>query len=156
MELSNLLNKKAPNFKLESNSGTISPKDFLDKKIVLYFYPKDNTPGCTIEAKDFSKLSSEFKKLNTLIIGVSKDDMKSHDKFIKGHSLKVILASDPDHKMQEDYGVWQKKKFMGREFMGTARTTFLIDEKGKIIQIWENVKALGHAKQVLEFVRSLK
>jgi len=155
MNPSSLLNKQSPNFNLESNKGKISLKNFLGKKIILYFYPKDNTPGCTIEANDFTKLSSEFKKLNTEIIGVSKDDIKSHERFISGNNLKLVLASDSDHKMQKDYGVWQKKKFIGREFMGTVRTTFLIDEKGKIIYVWENVKALGHARKVLEEVKKL-
>ena len=106
-----------------------------------------------IEAKEFTDLLPEFKKMKVEIFGVSKDSEKSHCNFVEKHNLKINLISDEDKKIQEDYGVWQLKKFMGREFMGTLRTTFVVDKNGKVIRVWENVKAKGHAKDVLDFVK---
>ena len=145
------INTKAPNFKLLSTSKeTYSLKNSLGKYVVIYFYPKDDTPGCTIETNDFNKLLSKFKKLECEIYGISKDNIRSHDKFRDKYKVKFDLLADEEVKVLKRYKVWSKKKFMGREFMGINRTTFLIDKKGKIIKIWENVKVKDHAKEVLE------
>ncbi len=147
--------KKASSFCLKDASGEkVCLKDFLGKKVVLYFYPKDNTPGCTLEAIDFTANKKEFEKLNSVVLGISRDSCESHRKFSEKHSLSIILLSDPDLKVQKKYGVWGKKKFMGREFMGTIRTTFLINEKGKITKVWEKVKVKGHVQEVLEELRT--
>ena len=147
---------KAPEFTLkDANEKEVSLKDFRGKWIVLYFYPKDNTPGCTIEAIDFTALKKEFEKKNAVILGVSKDNCKSHQKFIDGKKLTIMLLSDEDTKVNQKYGVWRLKKFMGREYMGTHRSTFLIDPKGKIAKIWEGVSPDGHAKEVLETLKML-
>ncbi len=147
---------KAPSFCLKDEKDKeYCLKDYSGKKLVIYFYPRDNTPGCTIEANDFTKLKSSFDKEGVVILGVSKDSAKSHKKFIEGQKLKIILLSDEDSSMQKKFGVWKKKKFMGREYMGTDRSTFLIDEKGKILKIWESVSAKGHAEKVLEFIKGM-
>ena len=147
---------KALNFTLPStNNVNFSLKDSLGKYVVLYFYPKDDTPGCTIETNDFNKLFSQFKKLECEIYGISKDDIKSHDKFRDKYKIKFDLLSDEKLKVLKKYKVWGKKKFMGREFMGIIRTTYLIDKKGKIIKIWENVKVKDHAKEVLETLKNI-
>tara|TARA_B100000475_G_scaffold190625_1_gene162920 strand:+ start:220 stop:669 length:450 start_codon:yes stop_codon:yes gene_type:complete len=147
---------KALNFTLPStNNVNFSLKDSLGKYVVLYFYPKDDTPGCTIETNDFNKLFSQFKKLECEIYGISKDNIKSHDKFRDKYKIKFDLLSDEELKVLKKYKVWGKKKFMGREFMGIIRTTYLIDKKGKIIKIWENVKVKDHAKEVLETLKNI-
>ena len=147
---------KAPLFKLPStNKKDYSIKNSLDKYIVLYFYPKDDTPGCTIETIDFNKLFSKFKKLDCEIYGISKDNLKSHDKFRNKYKIKFDLLADEELKVLKKYKVWGKKKFMGREFMGIIRTTFLIDKKGKIIKIWDNVRVKDHAKEVLETLKGI-
>jgi peroxiredoxin Q/BCP len=146
----------APDFCLKNqDEENICLKDFNGRNVVLYFYPKDNTPGCSLEAMTFTKYKSEFEKYNTTIIGVSKDSCDSHKKFIKNKNLNITLISDIDKEIQEKYGVWRLKKFMGKEFMGTVRTTFLIDENGKIIKMWDKVKVKGHVEEVLEKVREL-
>jgi thioredoxin-dependent peroxiredoxin len=146
---------KAPLFKLPStNKKDYSIKNSLDKYIVLYFYPKDDTPGCTIETIDFNKLFSKFKKLDCEIYGISKDNLKSHDKFRNKYKIRFDLLADEEIKVLKKYKVWGKKKFMGREFMGIIRTTFLIDKKGKIIKIWNNVRVKDHAKEVLKTLKS--
>ncbi len=124
--------------------------DYLGKWVVLYFYPKDNTSGCTKEAKGFTEMRGEFEKLGAVIIGVSKDSPKSHAKFIEKHNLKILLLSDEEHKVLEKYGAWGKKKNYGREYFGTIRTTFLIDHEGKIVKVWRNVRVNGHVEKVLE------
>ena len=150
------VNSKAPSFSLPSTSNNeYSLKDSLGKYIVLYFYPKDDTPGCTIETNDFNKLLTKFKKLNCEILGISKDNLKSHDKFRDKYKIKFDLLADEEIKVLKKYKVWAKKKFMGREFMGIVRTTFLIDKKGKIIKIWSNVKVKDHAKEVLETLQKI-
>ncbi len=150
------VNSKAPSFSLPSTSNNeYSLKDSLGKYIVLYFYPKDDTPGCTIETNDFNKLLTKFKKLNCEILGISKDNLKSHDKFRDKYKIKFDLLADEEIKVLKKYKVWAKKKFMGREFMGIVRTTFLIDKKGKIIKIWNNVKVKDHAKEVLETLQNI-
>ena len=149
-------NTKAPIFKLPSTSKNIySLKDSAGKYIVIYFYPKDDTPGCTLETNDFNKLLPNFKKLNCEILGISKDNLKSHDKFREKYKIKFNLLADEDLEVLKKYKVWGKKKFMGREFMGIIRTTFLLDKKGKIIKIWENVKVKDHAKEVLETLKDI-
>ena len=149
-------NTQAPSFKLLStNNYEYSLKDSLGKYVVIYFYPKDDTPGCSIEARDFNKLLPKFKRLNCEVFGVSKDSLKSHDKFKDKYKIKFDLLSDQDLKILKKYKVWVKKKFMGREFMGILRTTFLIDTKGKIIKIWKNVKVKDHAKEVLNKLNTI-
>ena len=149
--------KKAVNFTLPSTSNiNYSLMDSLGKYVVLYFYPKDNTPGCTIETNDFNKLLSKFKKLECEVYGVSKDNLKSHDKFRDKYKIKFDLLADEELKVLKKYKVWGKKKFMGREYMGINRTTFLIDKKGKILKIWENVKVKDHAKEVLVTLKDIQ
>ena len=149
-------NTKAPTFNLKSTNGKVySLKNSMGKYVVFYFYPKDDTPGCTIETNDFNKLLSKFKKLECEIYGISKDDLKSHDKFRNKYNIKFDLLAEEEIKVLKKYKVWGKKKFMGREFMGIIRTTFLIDKKGKIIKIWNNVKVKDHAKEVLETLKNL-
>ena len=149
-------NTKAPEFTLPSTNGENQKlKDLLGKYVVIYFYPKDDTPGCTIETNDFNKLLPKFKKLNCEIFGISKDTIKSHDKFREKFKIKFDLLSDEEIKVLKKYKVWGKKKFMGREFMGIIRSTILIDKKGKIIKVWDNVKVKDHAKEVLETLKSL-
>ena len=148
-------NTKAPNFILPSTSKEkYSLKDSLGKYVVMYFYPKDDTPGCTIETNDFNKLLLKFKKLECEVYGISKDNLKSHDKFREKYKIKFNLLADEEIKVLKKYKVWGKKKFMGREFMGIIRATFLIDKKGKIIKIWNNVKVKDHAKEVLETLKT--
>ena len=150
-------NTKAPDFTLPSTNGENQKlKDLLGKYVVIYFYPKDDTPGCTIETNDFNKLLPKFKKLNCEIFGISKDTIKSHDKFREKFKIKFDLLSDEEIKVLKKYKVWGKKKFMGREFMGIIRSTILIDKKGKIIKVWDNVKVKDHAKEVLETLKKLK
>jgi len=146
---------KASNFTLPSTSqNNYSLKNSIGKYVVLYFYPKDDTPGCTIETNDFNKLLPKFKKLDCEIYGISKDSLKTHDKFRAKYKIKFNLLADEEIKVLKKYKVWGKKKFLGREFMGIIRTTFLIDKKGKIIKIWENVKVKEHAKEVLETLKN--
>lgn len=141
---------KAPGFTLrDGGEEEVSLSDFSGKKVVLYFYPKDDTPGCTTEAMDFSRARDQFAQNNTIVIGISKDSCASHAKFSDKHNLDVVLLSDPDHQVQEAYGVWQEKSMMGKKYMGTLRTTFLINEDGIIEKIWENVKVPGHVEEVL-------
>ena len=150
------INSKAPNFVLPSTSSdSYSLKDSTGKYIVIYFYPKDDTPGCTIETNDFNKLLPKFKKLDCDIYGISKDTIKSHNKFREKYNIKFDLLADEEFNVLKKYKVWGKKKFMGREFMGIIRTTFLIDKKGKIIKIWNNVKVKNHAKEVLETLKNI-
>ena len=149
------INSKAPNFILSSTSkDKYSLKDSLGKFVVIYFYPKDDTPGCTIETNDFNKLIPKFEKLNCEVYGISKDSIKSHDKFKNKYKIKFDLLSDQEIKVLKKYKVWGKKKFMGREFMGTIRSTYLIDKTGKIIKIWDNVKVKDHAKEVFDTLKT--
>tara|TARA_Y100000741_G_scaffold313463_1_gene258436 strand:- start:117 stop:584 length:468 start_codon:yes stop_codon:yes gene_type:complete len=149
-------NTLAPNFILPSTSKVnYSLKDSRGKYVVIYFYPKDDTPGCTIETSDFNKLLFKFKKLECEVYGISKDNLKSHDKFKDKYKIKFDLLADEELKVLKKYKVWSKKKFMGREYMGIVRTTFLIDKKGKIIKIWDNVKVKDHAKEVLETLQNI-
>ena len=148
-------NLTAPSFKLVSTGKeNFNLKTSVGKYIVLYFYPKDDTPGCTIETIDFNKLLPKFKKLNCEVYGISKDNLKSHDKFKNKYNIKFDLLADEELKVLKKYKVWRKKKFMGREFMGIIRSTFLIDKKGKILKVWDNVKVKDHAKEVLETLKN--
>lgn len=144
---------KAPAFCLPDPSNKkICLKDFKGKWVILYFYPKDNTSGCTKEAVDFSKELKDFRKMDATVIGVSPDSTTSHVNFINKHNLKIILLSDTEHEVLKKYGVWQKKKMYGREYFGVGRTTFVIDPKGKVEQVWDKVKVAGHVDSVKDFV----
>ena len=147
-------NSKAPNFKLpSSNNKNFEIKKSLKQYLVIYFYPRDNTPGCTNEAKDFSKLYKEFKKLNCEIFGISKDSIESHQKFISKFKIPFQLLSDDKIIALKKYGAWGEKSMYGKKFMGIKRTTVLINPKGKIIKIWNNVKVKDHAKEVLSCLK---
>ena len=148
-------NKKAPIFKLLGTKNTYFNLKKIKGKLVIYFYPKDDTPGCTLETKDFSKFYKKFKKLKCEVIGISKDSIESHKKFKKKYKVPFELLSDPDVKSQKKYGVWGMKSFMGKKFLGTIRSTVFID-KGKIKKIWSNVRVKNHAKEVFDFVRTYK
>ncbi len=142
---------KVPKFEIaDSNGNNVKSSDFLGKKHVIYFYPKDFTPGCTTEADEFSKEYKKFKKAGIEILGISKDDVDSHKKFCEKMKIPYILLSDTEIKVAKQFGVWGKKNFMGKEYMGIIRSTFLVDEKGKIFKAYPKVKAAGHAKQVLQ------
>jgi len=146
----------APDFSLPSNGGgTVSLSDFAGKPVILYFYPKDDTSGCTTEAVDFSGLTAEFDKLGATVIGVSPDSVKSHDKFAAKHNLSVVLAADEEHKALEAYGVWKEKSMYGKTYKGVERSTFLIDKSGKIAEVWRKVKVPGHADAVLKAAQAL-
>ena len=146
--------KSAPNFKLLSTKNNfLELKKIKNKYVVIYFYPKDDTPGCTLETKDFNSLLSRFKKLDCLVIGISKDDLKSHNKFKKKYKVKFDLLSDEKKIAIMKYKVWGQKKFMGREFMGLIRSTFVVKDN-KIIKEWRSVKVKDHAKEVLDFIKN--
>ena len=146
----------APNFKItSSNNNEFELKKNKNKFLVIYFYPKDNTPGCTNEAKDFSKLYRKFKKLNCEIVGISKDNIESHKKFISKFKIPFQLLSDEKMIALKKYGAWGEKSMYGKKFMGIKRTTVLIDPKGKIIKIWNNVKVKDHAAEVLNAVKEI-
>lgn len=148
--------QKAPDFNLQDENGElVSLSTFNDKNIILYFYPKDSTPGCTKESIAFSGLKDEFESLDTVILGASKDSLKKHQNFIKKYDLTVKLLVDDEGTLCEDYGVWVMKKLYGREFMGIERATFLIGKDGTIKNIWRKVKVNGHADEVLEVVKAL-
>ncbi len=147
---------KAPAFTLpRDGGGTVSLADFAGRKLVLYFYPRADTPGCTKEAIDFSRLKSVFGKAGTDVLGVSADAVSAQDKFKTKHKLSIALASDEKHRMLEAYGVWQEKSMYGRKFMGIARVTFLIGSDGRIARIWPKVSVAGHADEVLAAAKSL-
>jgi peroxiredoxin Q/BCP len=147
---------KAPAFKMPiDGSGNISSAALKGNPYVLYFYPKDDTTGCTAEAIDFSKKINKFRELNVDVIGVSKDSVVSHERFRTKHKLKITLASDPEIKTAEAYGVWVEKSLYGRKYMGMERATFLIDSKGVIREVWRKVKVAGHVDTVLAAARTL-
>ena len=148
-------NKKAPMFKLSGTKNTKFDLKNFKGKLVIYFYPKDDTPGCTIETKDFSKLYKKFRKAKCEVVGVSKDSIESHEKFKKKYRVPFELLSDPDLKMHKKYGVWGVKTFMGKKFLGTIRSSVFIDN-GKIKKIWSKVRVNDHAKEVFNFVSSYK
>jgi peroxiredoxin Q/BCP len=147
---------KAPDFSLPADGGgSVSLSALKGRAVVVYFYPKADTPGCTKESMDFSRLRPEFERSNTTIVGVSADAVAAQDKFKAKHSLTIPLASDPDRAMIERYGVWVEKTMYGKTFMGIERATFLIDAKGVIRKVWHNVKVEGHAEEVLAEARAL-
>ena len=144
---------KAPEFTLSDKDGnSVSLKDFLGKKVVLYFYPRDNTPGCTRQACAFAAAYEGFKVKNVVVIGISKDSVASHQKFAQKHGLPFILLSDPELKAIEAYGVWQEKKLCGKLSMGVVRTTFLIDEEGNIEKVMPRVKPDTNAAEILAYL----
>ena len=144
------MGEEAPDFTLETDDGKqVSLKDYIGKYVVLYFYPKDGTPGCTTEALEFKDVAEQFAKEGAVILGISKDSVTSHRKFKEKHQLPFTLLSDPESKVLNEYGIWKEKVLYGRKFMGTERTTFLIDEKGIIRKIYIKVKPEGHAQTCL-------
>lgn len=146
----------APNMNLpRDGGGNVSLAELAGKKVVVYFYPKDDTSGCTTEALDFTALADDFAAAGAVVVGVSPDPVKAHDKFVAKHNLGVILASDEDKTVLEAYGVWKEKSMYGRQYMGVERSTFLINDNGEIARIWRKVKVKGHAQEVLEAARSL-
>ena len=146
----------APDFTLpRDGGGTVSLSALRGRKVVVYFYPKDDTPGCTIEAIDFTRLAPAFDAAGATVIGMSKDSVVAHDKFCRKHGLGIILASDENGTTCEDYGVWGEKSMYGKSFMGIERTTVLIDAAGRIARIWPKVKVEGHAEEVLAAARAL-
>jgi peroxiredoxin Q/BCP len=147
---------KAPNFSLLRDGGaSVSLADFTGQNLVLYFYPRADTPGCTKEAIDFSRLRTAFAKANTQIVGVSADPVPAQDKFKAKHKLSIALASDEKHRMIDDYGVWQEKSLYGRKFMGIVRATFLIGPDQRIAKVWPKVSVDGHAEEVLTAAKEL-
>lgn len=146
---------KIPKFKGETASGSITNKDLAGKTTVLYFYPKDDTPGCTTEACAFRDNLPKFKKMNAVVYGVSKDDLKRHEKFASKYELPFTLISDTDGSICESFGAWMEKSLYGRKYMGIDRATFLIDDQGIIRQIWRKVKVSGHVDEVLAEVKKI-
>lgn len=149
--------KKAPQFSLlNENNETVSLGDYANEKyVVLYFYPKDSTPGCTTQACDFRDRHEEFEGLNAVILGVSPDSEKSHQKFIGKHGLPFSLLIDDEHEVAEKYGVWKLKKMFGREYMGIERSTFLINPEGEVVKEWRKVRVKGHIDEALETLKEL-
>ena len=149
-------NTQAPDFTLPSDTtGTVTLSELQGKPVVLFFYPKDNTPGCTTEAIDFTARRADFEALGCHVMGISKDSVKKHDNFRAKHDLGVVLLSDAEAKVCEDYGVWQEKKMYGKTFFGIVRSTFLIDGSGRIVREWRKVKVDGHAEEVLTATKAL-
>jgi peroxiredoxin Q/BCP len=156
MEAKITVGNKAPAFKLpRDGGGEVSLADFKGRKLVLYFYPKADTTGCTVEAKDFTKLAPAFARAGTAILGVSADPVPKQDKFKKKYGLSIALGSDETHEMLKAYGVWAKKSMYGLKFMGIVRTTILIDATGKVARVWDKVKVAGHAEEVLAAAKEL-
>ena len=149
-------NKKAPNFKLPSTNGSIFELSKIkNKNIILYFYPKDDTPGCTLESRDFSKLNGLILKNNTVVYGISADNIETHLKFKKKYKLKFDLLSDEKLSVIKKYGAWGMKSFLGKKYKGVIRSTFLINSKGKIHKIWSNVRVKDHAKSVVDELKNI-
>lgn len=146
----------APDFTLpRDGGGVLSLSDYRGENVVLYFYPQDNTPTCTLQALDFSGKAGAFKKAGAVVIGVSPDSVKSHDRFCAKHDLTIPLAADEERKVVEAYGVWREKKTFGKTYMGVVRSTFLIDKDGRIAGIWDNVRLKGHIDSVLDAAKAL-
>ena len=147
---------KAPDIELlDQNENELSLDEFLGQWVILYFYPKDNTSGCTKEAKDFTASMNEIEEMGAKVIGVSPDSCQSHAKFVKKHDLKLRLLSDPDHQALEDYDVWKLKKMYGREYKGVERSTFLIDPEGIVRKVWRKVRVKGHVDEVKKTLKEL-
>lgn len=149
------IDKKVPDFSAAATGGDFELSALAGKHVVLYFYPKDSTPGCTTEAQQFSALNKDFAKANSVIVGVSRDSLKSHDNFIAKQAIPYSLISDPDEIVCELFGVMKLKNMYGKQVRGIERSTFVIDAKGKLVQEWRGVKVPGHAAEVLAFVQSL-
>lgn len=150
------IGEKAPNFSLPRDGGaTVSNADFEGKALVLFFYPRDDTSGCTKESIGFSQAQAEFRAAGAEVVGVSKDSVASHDKFVTKHALTVPLISDENGTFCEDLGVWKEKSMYGKKFMGIERSTFLFDKDGKLVREWRKVKVPGHVEEVLEAVKAL-
>ena len=150
------LGNKLTNLKFKTGDDSfMTNKSFSGNKVVIYFYPKDDTPGCTKEAIEFSENKSNFQKFNTIILGVSKDSVEKHEKFKSKHNLTVDLASDDDGKICDTFGVWVEKSMYGKKYMGIERSTFLFDENSKLIKVWRNVKVKNHVNEVLNFLDSI-
>ena len=150
------IGQEAPDFELpRDGGGSVRLSSLRGKTVIVYFYPKDDTSGCTAEAIEFTALASQFDAAGAVVIGISPDSVKAHDRFKEKHALSVVLASDPDHHVLEEWGVWVQKSMYGRKYMGVERTTVLIDGTGTIRQVWRKVKVPGHAAEVLEAARSL-
>lgn len=148
------IGQKAPDFELPASNGkTVQLSDFVGKNVVLYFYPKDMTPGCTTEACDFRDQYSRFEEVNAVILGVSPDPINRHEKFIEKHGLPFLLLADEEHKVAESYEVWKLKKNFGKEYMGIERSTFVIDNEGVIAKEWRKVKVEGHVEEALHFIK---
>ncbi|WP_110926506.1 thioredoxin-dependent thiol peroxidase [Bacillus massiliglaciei] len=155
--MTGIIGEKAPDFTLPAQDGKeVSLSDFRGKYVVLYFYPKDMTPGCTTEACDFRDQHANFEELNTVILGVSPDPAARHEKFIEKHGLPFLLLADENHEAAEAYDVWKLKKNFGKEYMGIERSTFLIDEDGNLIKEWRKVKVKGHVEEALEYIKGIK
>jgi peroxiredoxin Q/BCP len=149
--------KPVPDFTLPASDGSLFTLSAQEgQKVLLYFYPKDATPGCTDEACDFRDYNAQFGTHDTVVVGISPDPIQSHGKFIAKHELPFLLLSDEEHRVSESFGVWVMKKMYGREYMGVERSTFLIDEEGKLIREWRKVKVKGHVLEVLEAVKTAK
>jgi len=147
---------RAPQFSIPGGDGaTLKLSAHKGRAVVVYFYPKDDTPGCTTEAKDFSSLARQFEAARTTVIGISPDSVASHQKFVKKHDLAIELAADEDHAVAEAFGVWVEKSMYGKKYMGVERSTFLIDKKGTLSRIWRKVKVAGHAEEVLAAAQAL-
>lgn len=150
------IGSEAPDFELKGTGDQLLKlSDFRGKRVILYFYPKDMTAGCTDEACQFRDEHTSFEALNTVIIGVSGDSIKQHEKFIAKYNLPFILLSDEEHKVAELYGVWQLKKMYGKEYMGIVRSTFVIDEQGILTKEWRKVKVKGHIEEALEYIKQM-
>jgi len=151
-----VIGEKAPQFTLPASGGRdISLADYIGRKVVLFFYPKDLTPACSQQSCDFRDAYADFGTSNTVVLGISIDNLATHDRFIAKYGLPFELLADPDHEVCELYGVWQLKKLYGREYMGLVRSTFLVDEKGTLIREWRNVRVKGHVQAVLEAAREV-
>ena len=152
--MSALVGKKAPDFNLEAGDGQmVTMADFAGKNVVLYFYPKDMTPGCTTEACDFRESHQSFAELDTVIVGVSPDPKEKHERFIAKYDLTFLLLSDPEHTLSEAYGVWVLKKNFGKEYMGVERSTFVINKEGEVVKEWRKVKVKGHVEEALTYIK---
>ncbi|MBM7619582.1 peroxiredoxin Q/BCP [Bacillus tianshenii] len=146
--------KKAPDFSIEATNGEkVKLSDYKGKNVILYFYPKDMTPGCTTQACDFRDQHENFSELDTVILGVSPDPLSKHEKFIEKHGLPFLLLVDEDHKVAELYDVWKLKKNFGKEYMGIERSTFIIDKEGQLVKEWRKVKVKGHVEEALAYIK---
>ncbi len=151
-----IIGNKAPDFSLfDDNAEKVQLSDFLGKNVILYFYPKDDTPGCTQEAIDFQSCIEELLSFSTIVLGISKDSIQNHINFKKKYNLSFALLSDPSTDIMQKYGVWVAKSMFGKKYMGVERTTFLINTAGYVVNIWKKVNVKGHTKEVLKFLKNI-